>query len=137
MHVWVLDQSRIADALTPTATMRFMVRTADDSTGHWVEAGLDRFEVLAHSPFLAEPTLSHDVGIELFPDPSDGRFTLRTEGMMNGRVNLLDMEGRAVMDPVRMVHGVAEIVMEPVPGIYIVRLEGADGGVRTLRAVVR
>jgi choice-of-anchor B domain-containing protein len=43
---WASRSFRVADFLSPTATMRLVVRTADrPATGHLVEAGLDAFAV--------------------------------------------------------------------------------------------
>jgi subtilisin family serine protease len=42
---WTRELARVSDFLTPTANMRFIVETADGSTGHLVEAAVDRFLV--------------------------------------------------------------------------------------------
>ena len=117
--------------------MRLIIRTADNTPGHLVEAGLDDFEVLPVSPFLNVPGIERSSGLSMMPNPSDGRFMLMDDAHGNGTVRVTDVQGRKVMSDERMVNGVSVIDAYLSPGIYIVHLLCDNGVVRTVRAVIR
>lgn len=134
-QTWVLHQSAIVPAITPTATMRLIVRTADDAPGHLVEAGIDRFELLPHSPFdgLAE---INGAGYAIFPVPSDAGFTV-VAPVQAGIVHVLDAAGREVIAAKRLNGGRVVVDETLTTGVYLVRIEGEGIPARTMRAVVR
>jgi choice-of-anchor B domain-containing protein len=136
MSDWVMNQFEVSAFVTPTANMKFIMYTADDDPGHLVEAGLDRFEVLPASPFLAvEETSSLDV-VGLYPDPSDGVFTVLAPGI-SGRVRVFDARGTEVNAPRRIVGGSLTIDLGAAAGLYLVRIETDNGDMRSFRMVVR
>ncbi len=47
---WVRKAFKVSDYITPSATMKLMVRTNDASPGHLLEAGFDAFQITSGSP---------------------------------------------------------------------------------------
>ena len=135
-HTWVMRQWAITSLLPATATMQFIAYTADVTPGHLVEAAIDRFEVLPNSPFLGLEEEELTSGVYAVPNPSEGTFTVLSKGILNGRVRVMDVQGREVA-LVPLVNGKSTVRMEGVQGVYLLRVEGTDGTQRTLRAVIR
>ncbi len=136
MGEWVTHEFQVSASITPTTTMRLRVITADDEPGHLVEAGLDRFEVLPASPFLAVEDVAVHHGLSVFPDPNDGVFTVRT-GCVSGMVHVFDALGAAMIRPVRSNTATLQLDLDVLPGLYVVRLVEDDGRVSSARVVVR
>lgn len=136
MGEWVMNQFQVSAFITPTANMRFIVYTADDEPGHLVEAGLDRFEVLPASPFLNAADGPIRADVKLFPDPSDGAFTVQAPGI-SGNVRVFDVRGAQVGTVRRLVGGSLAMDLGSGAGLYLVRIEADNGEVRSLRMVVR
>ena len=136
MSVWVMDQFQVSAFITPTANMKFSVRATDNAPGHLVEAGLDRFEVLPASPFLSVADASMLGDVLLYPDPSDGAFTVRVPGI-SGLVRVFDAQGNQVGETRRLKGGSLAMDMGAAAGLYMVRIEADNGVMRSLRMVVR
>lgn len=136
MGQWVMNQIEVSAFLAPTANMKFIVRTADTAPGHLVEAGLDRFEVLPASPFLTTADVERPQNVTVYPDPSDGAFTVLAPGI-SGRVRVFDARGREMGTSRRLSGGSLTIELGADPGLYMVRVEADNGSVRSLRMVVR
>jgi choice-of-anchor B domain-containing protein len=134
-HTWVMTQLSIAGLITPTANMRFIARAADSTPGHVVEAGLDRFELLPSAPVSVEENTA-SMQVRLYPDPSEGTFTVLAPGS-TGNVRIFDAQGREAVQPVRLMNGEAEIHASLPSGLYLVRVTNTAGSVKTLRAVIR
>ena len=136
MGEWVMTQFQVSAFITPSANMKFIMYTADSDPGHLVEAGLDRFEVLPESPFLAiaeGPSLDD---VKLFPNPGDGAFTIVAPGI-KGLVRLFDAHGSEVGIASRFIAGSLTMDLGSSSGLYLVRIEADNGEVRSLRMVVR
>jgi choice-of-anchor B domain-containing protein len=84
---WVYKSFQISGFITPTSTMKLIVRTADNPGGHLVEAGFDQFLITegnligieenenekpliaaAPNPFNSETTIEYNVKNKLNPD---------------------------------------------------------------------
>jgi hypothetical protein len=136
-HTWVLRQFALVDVIGTALPLRIIVRAADGGNGHLVEAALDRFEVLPQSPFLGMPDAALDRGPEVFPVPSDGRFTVRLADAAPGAVRLLDLQGRQIDAPVSLNAGTATFDVELSPGMYALRVELGDGSLWSRRIILR
>ncbi len=136
MGEWVMNQFQVSAFITPTANMEFIVYTADEAPGHLVEVGLDRFEVLPASPYLAVPDAPSLAEVNLYPDPNDGAFTVHAPGVI-GRVRVFDAQGSEVGLPKRINSGILTMDLGSAAGLYFVRIESENGEARSLRMVVR
>jgi hypothetical protein len=136
MGEWVMNQFQVSAFITPTVNMKFVVYTADEAPGHLVEVGLDRFEVLPASPFLAVSDAPSRADVKLYPDPSDGSFTVQAPGII-GRVRVFDTHGAEVGTARRINGGSLTMDLGTAAGLYLVRIEADNGEMRSLRMVVR
>lgn len=136
MAQWEMAQFQVSAFTTPTADMRLILRTADEEPGHLLEAGLDHFEVLPESPFLSTPEAGPLDGVMLFPDPSDGAFTVKAPGI-TGQVRVFDVHGAEVAGTRRLNGGGLSIDLGGAAGLYLVRISADDGRSWSKRMIVR
>ncbi|MBK9175381.1 MAG: choice-of-anchor B family protein [Flavobacteriales bacterium] len=122
---WVSRDYRIGDFIVPTANMRLIATTADDNPGHVVEAGLDVFEIYYDSENGTEALTSADWS--LFPNPSDGRFTLQVNEGQGGEAQVLDASGRLVARERIGASGNVDFALDLRSGAYVVRVISGDG----------
>lgn len=130
---WLPRDFRIDDFLPPTATMRFIASTADDSPGHVVEAGLDLFELY----------FVDDTGIEELersvlasPNPSTGPVMLRATGFIPTHIQVLDQSGRIVAQQSWMGSGMFEADWGLAPGAYLLLVRDGNGRQARERLVI-
>ncbi len=72
-----MENFKISDYITPTATMWLVVEAFDKNPGHLVEAAIDLFEVVdsAANPPTTVPSLQADTwGLRAYPNPSSSVF---------------------------------------------------------------
>lgn len=124
---WRFSNIRIADHLTPSATMRLFVLAEDkDPQGHIVEAAFDDFEVVANATVGVVQGDEAD-GLLIWPVPSTDHCTIVLPDGMNGRVWITDAIGRSVLAGTSMVNGRYETGNGLVSGSYFVRVFTDDG----------
>lgn len=131
---WVNRDFRISDFIVPTANMRLIATTADINPGHVVEAGLDVFEIYYDSENAV--TASDAVGWSLYPNPSDGRFTLRMAEGFGGEAQVLDATGRLVAQERIGGSGLIDFALDLQSGSYLVRVIAANGRSTQARLIV-
>lgn len=126
---WVPKSFKISDYIAPTANMRVIVRTADASPGHILEAGFDKFMItegpssideysdravvsVFPNPFTDETSVAYDLKNKL----AAGASIIITDvtGKITGRYNITQSKGTVVMSP------------ELNAGIYFVRIFNGD-----------
>lgn len=91
---WVQSTRRIADYLTPTANMQFIMNVGDPGpVFNIVEGGLDKFEVVEITG-MADNTASSNVAIQAFPNPFTDQITLVIQQNENALVEITDISGR-------------------------------------------
>ncbi|MBL8002567.1 MAG: choice-of-anchor B family protein [Flavobacteriales bacterium] len=130
---WIDTLVRISDVTSPGAAMRLYVNAADRQPGHLVEGGIDAFEVLA-DPFAGVALLRGEGALRLWPNPGADRFAV--DARANEVLRILDVQGRTVLGPVVMTTGANAVAADLAEGVYLVRIEGAEG-VRAARWVVQ
>jgi choice-of-anchor B domain-containing protein len=135
-QAWSLREFSITDVIAPTSTMQLIITASDLEPGHLVEAGLDQFEVLPQSPFFGVNDRNDAMGVVVYPSPNDGSFTVEVAGM-NGTIELFDVQGRAVITPVRMTQGRAMVHTFRNAGVYVLRLVADDGRTAMRRIMIR
>lgn len=132
---WVSRSIHILDHIALSSTMRFLVRVADDTPGHLVEGGLDRFAIVEQSSVgLSEA--DHGSGMRLWPVPAQDQVQLEWTGADGAEMELLDMQGRRVLLRRGIGRGVHVLDLSVRPGAYLVRVIGANGERHTGRLVV-
>ena len=93
---WVPISLRILDFMTLTNNMTLTVTSMDDSPGHLVEAGFDRFEIVEMGASGVQDN-SHDPQISIFPNPFNDDLTINYNQMIeSGRVEIYEVTGRLV-----------------------------------------
>ncbi|MBL7962450.1 MAG: choice-of-anchor B family protein [Flavobacteriales bacterium] len=130
---WVNRLRKVSDFLSPSATMKFIMRTADRSPGHLLEAGLDGFEVLPNGTVGENEMEQSAGGLLVWPVPGDDQLWVRDAQGRNGLAQVLDLGGRVVRDGLVMRDGLMSAGMTVPSGAYLVRVQFADGSVATVR----
>lgn len=118
---WVYKKFRIADYLTPTATMSFIAYTADSGNGHLVEAGLDNFMIL-DSLSASTPEITA-LQISVYPNPTASSAVLKCEEELIGSTAVItDLTGRIIER--RSINATQTSIAENIPaGIYLISLQ--------------
>jgi choice-of-anchor B domain-containing protein len=132
---WVMSSIRIQDHLEPTTTMQLIVRVEDLDPGHLVEGGLDVFQ-LAEFGTVGIPAVGSSPAFRVWPNPSEGRFSVELLSGQEGLVEVLDATGRRVLDPVRHAGATLTLELDVPAGSYLVRVAFPDGTRQVQRLVV-
>jgi len=132
---WLASTIRIQDFLPPTDAMQLIVSVEDQEPGHIVEGGLDVFE-LVELGTVGVPEPSGTAAFRVWPNPSEGRFSVELLSGGEGMVEVLDATGRQVLDPVRIAGGMLTLELAVPSGSYLMRVAFADGTRQVQRLVV-
>ncbi|MEO8068391.1 MAG: choice-of-anchor B family protein [Flavobacteriales bacterium] len=137
MSVWTADSVVIFNIVPPAADMQWVVRAHKpfDIGNHILECGFDAFVVRedvadAVSETAAPPAL------HIWPNPTDGQVTLRTDATGPAWVTITDPQGR-------MVHryllsaATSTVQLAMAPGLYQVQLYAADAAPVVAKLIVR
>lgn len=96
---WVAKTFQVSSYVTPTATMRLIVRTADVNPGHLVEAGFDKFLVREGATGINE-NAKDNVSISAYPNPFTTETTIayqfNSKQVENAKIMITDVTGRVV-----------------------------------------
>ncbi|MBK5284620.1 MAG: T9SS type A sorting domain-containing protein, partial [Bacteroidia bacterium] len=138
---WVNSAYRMTDFISPTSTMRMIVRTADTTPGHIVEAGFDRFTVV-DSLLLTDISNfnSGNISASIYPNPfSDNlflKYDFHNQPESGRKVLITDMTGKTVEENVIMdSSGIIEIGKNLSSGIYLVQIRNKNFGMKPLKVV--
>jgi hypothetical protein len=112
--------------------MHFIVRSADASPGHIVEAALDRFMVIDSAVTTEVSSIATDGILQVFPNPSADHVNISWDlGFAPSALTYLsisDVSGREIRKIVVAAQaGTIQAGEELAQGIYFVRLVNADG----------
>jgi hypothetical protein len=123
---WVAKNYRLNTYLTPSSNMHLIVRTADASPGHLVEAGFDQFSI-ADSSLSAIAQQETTSGISVYPNPFDGtttvHYTLNEVPAVGAYIEVKDLSGRMISTQVITAQtGTIELGQELAGGIYFVQM---------------
>jgi len=132
---WVLSSIRIQDFLPPTDAMQLIVFIEDQEPGHIVEGGIDVFE-LVELGTVGVSELERSPAFRVWPNPSEGRFSVELLSGDEGLVEVLDATGRRVLEPVRHAGGTLALELSVPAGSYLVRVVFPDGTRQVQRLVV-
>ncbi|NNC86810.1 MAG: choice-of-anchor B family protein [Bacteroidia bacterium] len=96
---WQLQNLRISDFITPSATMTFIVLASDlPGSGNLVECGLDVFQVTEGSVGIEEPK---DLILTAYPNPFENAitFTFDKDNLKaNSKLVITDITGKTVFE---------------------------------------
>lgn len=114
---WSFEEFRVSDYVTPTADMQLIVKTADDYTGHIVEAGIDFFNVYDNSS--ASLDINEDkTGV--YPNPFIDYFRINCFSNNQKQIIITDLTGRVVFEDKTNSN---YIVLKNIPkGVYILTI---------------
>lgn len=133
---WLYNSLRIADYITPTNNMTFIVRFEDKaSSGNICEGGFDNFMVTEVITSLEETEAS---AIRVNPNPSAGVFHLNIPADLitgSSNIQITDATGRIVYTS--PVDGpVTSINLENVPsGLYIATVQGSKKPIKAVKLI--
>lgn len=137
MSHWVNRSYVVSDFLTPTATMRLIVRTADTSPGHLVEAGFDAFEIVEAPAGVEE--LMTDATIHAYPNPFSNETTISYEMSSidkDASMTITDVTGRIIQTfKLSQMKGSVQMNQDVASGIYFVRILNGGRSTAPLKIV--
>ena len=90
------DTIWISNYLPLTSTMTVTFRAEDKFTNQWMECAIDRFRIEDSQTVGVEEEIVATPGLDIWPNPSNGNFSLEMEGLDRGEVLLKDLQGRTV-----------------------------------------
>lgn len=131
-NAWASLTYRIRDFVALTSTMTITFHTEDEGAGHLVEASIDGFLISDSPTVLIEE--NWDDGLLLYPNPSTGRFTVKTDLSPILKIELFTITGRLI-DSRKVETTTLEYDLPKDKGVYLVRLQLADGTVVSRRIV--
>ncbi|MEO8066639.1 MAG: choice-of-anchor B family protein [Flavobacteriales bacterium] len=135
MGTWVSKTWSNWTTLPLTANMRFIASIRDETPGHIVEGGLDKFEVAETSS--AGIHEEETFGVSLWPNPNDGSFTIAAPAAIGGTLQLFDAQGRAVGKQGVITSAEVRFAEQPASGVYSLRVASPDGTTTAVRVVVK
>ena len=117
---WNSHTVNVADAISITDQMRFIVEVSDVAPGHLVEGALDNFRVL-------EATGVQDVlefaSASIFPNPTSVNLNILIPwNVENGALQIYDAAGRKVYQTTGFSKGLNLVNLKEKPGVYICEL---------------
>jgi choice-of-anchor B domain-containing protein len=122
---WVNKTFKVSNFITPTATMKLIVKTGDvASSGHIVEAGLDKFFV-SESPSGIIENKENNISLNAFPNPSTSEISI-TYDLKNlhslAVMNVVDITGR-IIEKISIGQASGTIVLNKLTaGIYFINI---------------
>ena len=125
VYGWRSDNFRVADFITPTATMRLDVETADRTPGHIVEAAFDLFEVTDSGATSIQNISLESEGIKVYPNPFKNDFSVDiiTDVHFGQQLQLFDLNGRLLFSKEINRTGIHAIETNKIPsGFYLLRI---------------
>ncbi len=125
VYGWRSDNFRVADFITPTATMRLDVETADRTPGHIVEAAFDLFEVTDSGATSIQNISLESEGIKVYPNPFKNDFSVDiiTDVHFGQQLQLFDLNGRLLFSKEINRTGIHAIETNKMPsGFYMLRI---------------
>lgn len=136
---WIHKSFKISNYITPTATMRAIVRTADNAPGHLVEAGFDKFLINEGPTGIAENSLIAS-SISAYPNPFSNDITisynLNTKVSSDASLIITDITGRFVVtEKITTDKGIITLSPEINSGIYFVSISNGGKKLSTIKVV--
>ena len=93
---WTRVSKRIADYVSPTATMQLFIQTSNYNTTHNItNAAFDNFAITSGSP-LAISEEKTQAELKVYPNPFDGIITIEGE-LKTNRIRLFNLQGKEIM----------------------------------------
>jgi len=91
---WNLRSYELDQYITLTSTMQLLIETADWDAqgGHWVEAGLDMFNISSSPQTNVENIVSED--IVLYPNPTKDKLIIKSP--VNGKLEIRNILGEII-----------------------------------------
>lgn len=137
---WVNKAYRISDYVVPTATMQLIVRAADSSPGHIVEAGFDKF-LISEGPSGVESLANPDrTSLLAYPNPFVTEITLsyqlKNKVVPAAAVYITDISGRTISRlPLTHSNGTVQLNPSFSAGVYFVRVVNGDERTEQVKVV--
>jgi hypothetical protein len=131
-NAWIQKIFRVRDIVQPTANMRFIVEASDLSTSNAniVEAGLDRFEVLEGNQLSIERATSDEIGVRIFPNPTNGIFTvaINNSGLLQASIKVSNMLGEVLFKSNELSNDGTQVInlSNQAAGIYFVSVSSSN-----------
>lgn len=137
---WVDKSFRIADYITPTATMKVIVKTADVNPGHILEAGFDKFFINEGPVGIEEQHATNNNVFKAYPNPFNDEITLSyqltQQPVLGATVVISDIAGRRINEvPVSKQTGTIQLAISVNAGVYFAHIVNGTEITKPLKIV--
>ncbi len=128
---WVQKSLKVSDFISPTTTMKVIVRTADITPGHIVEAGFDKFYVVEGPAGINEHLSQNNSSVNVYPNPFTNEiavtYELKNKLTVDASIIITDITGKKVLSyALTQIKGTVNINPTLNNGIYFVRIINGD-----------
>lgn len=135
---WVPKSYKISDYITPTSNMKVIVRTADATPGHILEAGFDKFMIVEGTAGINENNLNNSVSV--FPNPFTNEtsimYELKKTLAIGASILITDVTGKQVATyELKQNKGVVNMNPSLSNGIYFVRIVNGDEQTKPVKII--
>lgn len=139
MSSWVHSSKKISQFLSPSANMKLIVRAADASPGHLVEAGLDKFFVADSLSTSISNIQNINCYLQAYPNPFDRDVLVQwqtADESENVTLSITDMAGKIISENELSGNSGTTRVGDNLPqGIYFIRIETSSGARKSIRVI--
>jgi len=132
---WVSKSLRIADYLTPTNNMTFIIETGDLGSGHLVEAGLDKFEVIDGAVGVDELLSNKDFNIYPNPFNTEISIEIKNNNLTEIEVEVMDVTGKMLDQYSFKNQSIVQFTNDYDKGVYFVNVFSKGELVKTQKLV--
>lgn len=138
---WVHKSFKISTFLTPTATMKMIMRAVDRAPGHVVEAALDKFYISEGPSAIGITETENTSGmISAYPNPFSLETTIaydiKDQLSTDARIVVRDVTGRSIaVFPIDKANGTVTLNTAVQSGIYFVNIENGKTKMAPLKIV--
>ena len=128
---WAHRSVKVSTSITPSATMKLIVKTAKTIAGHIVEAGFDKFLITEGPTGISEHDTQNTSDVKVYPNPFTNEtniaYKLKNRLAAGASIVIYDITGRVVSTTaISQLEGIITISPSVNSGIYYVRIINGD-----------
>ncbi len=121
MSQWRYKNFRLNDFIAPSSNMRIAFKAQDTNPGHYVEAGLDIFQIV-DSGATDIQSVTQGIFFNIYPNPVSNKFIVERNSSSAASLFLYDVTGRILKEQILIGNKSSVSVAELSKGVYVAKL---------------